>query len=210
MTSSNVQKFTFSMIALALLMGALAVSSSSTAAQETTKPVGVTGGKTILKPTKQMIRKLKRAKVRVRPTGAATGGLRKLVFPITGGREVIGAQDLYPWREIRHKGSGFKIMKRVDGTSPLAFRNPVVDSRDLMIWIGDVGNEVVLRLSETDLLQAEDGPIRFRAKLTLTTQSAKLLRKRVGVNVKKGNTFGIIGVLVSFAGGDGLGGGIFN
>ncbi len=74
------------MIALALLMGALAVSSSSTAAQETTNPVGVTGGNTILKPTKQMIRKLKRAKVRVRPTGAATGGLRKLVFPVTGGR----------------------------------------------------------------------------------------------------------------------------
>ena len=192
MTAVNVWKLAFSMIALAMLFAALTVSTSSTADGAERSQFVITGGKTTLKPTKQMVRKLKRAKVRVRPTGSATGDLRKLVFPITGGREVIGAQDLYPWREIRHKGSGFKIMKRVDGTSPLAFRNPVVDSRDLMIWIGDVGNEVVLRLSETDLLQAEDGPIRFRAKLKLTKQSAKLVRKRLGLNVKKGTTFGII------------------
>lgn len=65
-------KIAFSAAALALLIGALPVStSSSTAAEARQSAVQVTGGKTTLKPTKRMIRKLKRAKVRVRPTGSA-------------------------------------------------------------------------------------------------------------------------------------------
>lgn len=232
MTSSNVQKFMFSMIALALLMGALAVSSSSTAAQETTNPVGVTGGNTILKPTKQMIRKLKRAKVRVKPTGSAKGGMRKLVFPVTGGR--IGMSDGKPFGVIRHRASGLRMGKSTPKL--FGFKNPVVDPRGRMIWIGDVGNEVVgaahpdlatrpltspvlddrsialFRLSGIFDTNPEDGASRhrFRAQARLTAQSARLFRSKLGLNVKKGNTFGIIGVLVSFAGGDGQGGGIYN
>lgn len=198
MTATNVQRSTFCIVALALLMGVLAVSTSSSTAAPTvsigsgtTKPVGITGGKTTLKPTKQMVRKLKRAKVRLMPTGSANGGPRRLVFPITGGRGLIDSQVLNPWLQARHNGSGFRIMKRVERTSPLAFRNPVIDSRDLMIWIGDVGNEVVMRFSETNLSQTQDGSIRFRAKLKLTKQSAKLLRKRLGLNVKKGTAFAV-------------------
>ena len=228
MIATNLQKLTFSMIALALLIGALVVADSSKAADAETaadvfvpgRVYTVTGGKTTLKPTKQVIRKLKRAKVRVRPTGSATGGLRKLVFPVTGGR--IGMSEGRLVGRIRHQRSGFRIEEYPWSSG---FRTPAIDFTSITDTTGSMGGTVnaiagygtealpnlrLFRLSGIFDTNPEDGTARLRAQARITARGARLLRSKLGLNVKKGITFGIIGVLVAYAVGNEQGGGIYN
>lgn len=198
MTATNVRKLTFGMIALALLfIGALTVSASATAADVKQSAVAVTGGKTTLKPTDRMVKKLNRAKIRVSPTGSARGGLRKLVFPVTGGRIEPGELT----GKLKHQGSGLRFRKRIDKASPLLFKNPVIDLGRGFLNLAvkkhaetraDHREAPWIGLSEKKLLEFQDGAIGFRAKVKLTGQGARGFRSTLGLNVKRGTTFGIL------------------
>ena len=206
----NALKVAFSTAALALLIGALAVTGSFGAANAGAADVFVpgrvytfTGGKTTLKLNDRMIRKLKRAKVRVKPTGSAKGGLRKLVLPVTGGR--VGIKDGELIGKIAHRRSGIDWGSNKPGgggTGQVRLRNPVVDMADFTIWgrfyaVPEIEDEVIVvfALSGVEALQSQDGSIRIRAEVELTKRGAKLLRKRLGVRARASVDFGDVVII---------------
>ncbi len=139
----NALKVAFSTAALARSSRPWSVADSSRAADaEAAADVFVpgrvytfAGGKTTLKLNDRMIRKLKRAKVRVKPTGSARGGLQEARLPDHrrsgrhGDGELIG--------KIAHRRSGIDWGSNkpgLGGTGQIRLRNPVVDMADFAIW----------------------------------------------------------------------------
>jgi hypothetical protein len=199
MIATNAHKLTFSLIAVTLLFGVLVASSSPTADGAEHSPVAITGGKTTLKPTKQMVRKLKRAKVRVRPTGSATGALRQLVFPVTVGR--VGMSEGRLVGRIGHQGSGLRLHSQgnFEIQDLVTLRNPVIGLGggilDFKVEIEGVTQGAFLKAGRFESqLGGPDTTTRIRAKVRLTRQGARLFRSKLGIRVKPGTAFGVLNV----------------
>ncbi len=191
----DIRRIAFSIVALSLLVASLLWSSSPAATGAPSSVEPVVGGETTLKLTKRMARSLKRVSATVTPSGSATGGPRKLAFPISGGR--VAVSDDRPAGKIRHRGSGWIIKRAGEGStgSVIRFRNPVIDLGRNSLSTRLVGAEKLPRsatvLSLCFVVRGWVRPCPSHV-VELTRQGAKAFRTSLGLNVKPGAKFGYV------------------
>jgi hypothetical protein len=135
-----------------------------------------------------MIKKLKRAKVTVKPTGSAKGGLRKLTFPITGGR--VGVSEGKPVGVVKHRGSGFRMGKSTPKL--FEFKSPTINlGTGIMAFQGPFGSPNLGKLFKSCFTFKEWVKPCPSHVVKLTRPGARLLRS-LGLKVKPGAKFGFI------------------